>query len=136
MFETPGRVVAASSSAMSVSRVIPGRHSASGLSRTIVSVMFSGAGSVEVSAREIFATTMSTSGTRWIAAFCVLVIWSACASEIAGSVTGMNMRSPSFSGGMNSFPIRGTSEMAPAKTRTAPISVRTRWRSAQPRTGR
>ena len=38
---------------------------------------------------------------------------------MAGSVTGMNIRSPSFRGGMNSLPIRGTSDTAPAKTRTA-----------------
>ncbi len=136
MFDTPGRVVAASSSAMSCSRVIPGRHWASGLSRTIVSVMLTGAGSVEVSARATLATTMSTSGTAWIAAFCFLVISTACASEIAGSVTGMNMRSPSLSGGMNSVPIRGTSARAPAKTRPAAPRVRSRCRSAQPRTGR
>ena len=40
-------------------------------------------------------------------------------SEIAGSVIGMNIRSPSLSGGMNSLPIRGTSATAPANTSTA-----------------
>ena len=60
----------------------------------------------------------------------------ACGSEIAGSVTGMNIRSPSFSGGMNSLPIRGTRATAPAMTRTAAASVSTRCRSAQPSTGR
>src|SRR5207245_1272876 len=107
-FDTPGSVVARSNSPISVARVIPGRHSASGFRLTIVSVMLTGAGSVEVSARAIFATTAATSGTRWMAAFCVLVIAIAWGSEMAGSVTGMNIRSPSFRGGMNSDPIRGT----------------------------
>ena len=136
MFDTPGKVVAASSSPMSRSRVIPGRHSDGGLRFTTVSVMLTGAGSVEVSAREIFATTEATSGRVWIAAFCFLVIASACVSETAGSVIGMNIRSPSFSGGMNSLPIRGTSASAPAMTRTAAAIVRSRWRSAQPSIGR
>src|SRR6266511_4005084 len=74
MFDTPGKVVAASSSPMSCSRVIPGRHSDGGLRFTTVSVMLTGAGSVEVSAREIFATTEATSGTAWMAAFCFFVI--------------------------------------------------------------
>src|SRR5438105_9069886 len=90
MFETPGIVVAWSSSPISFSRVMPGRHWDSGLRLTIVSVMFTGAGSVEVSARAIFATTDATSGAVWMAAFCFLVISIAWDREIAGSVTGMN----------------------------------------------
>ncbi len=136
MFETPGSVAAMSSSAMIFSRVMPGRHWLSGLRLTIVSVMLSGAGSVEVSARETFATTSATSGSRAIAAFCIRVISIAWGSEIAGSVIGMNIRSPSLSGGMNSLPIRGTSAIAPASTTTAAPSVRTRCRSAQPSNGR
>ena len=85
MFDTPGSVVAASISPMSFSRVIPGRHSASGLRFTIVSVILTGAGSVEVSAREIFATTDATSGNFWIASFCFFTIAMACGSEIDGS---------------------------------------------------
>jgi hypothetical protein len=126
MFDTPGSAVAWSSSAMSFSRVMPGRHWDSGLRLMTASVMLSGAGSVEVSARAILATTPATSGTFPIAAFCRLAISTACDSPMAGSVTGMNMRSPSLSGGMNSRPIRGTRATAPANTRTAAARVSTR----------
>ena len=136
MFDTPGSVVAWSSSPMSFSRVMPGRHSRSGFRLTTVSVMFTGAGSVEVSARAIFATTDATSGDLRIASFCLRAMSTACASPIDGSVTGMNMRSPSLSGGMNSLPIRGTNAIAPATTRTATASVATRCRRAKSSTGR
>src|SRR5262245_65454386 len=75
--------------------------------------MFTGAGSVEVSDRAILATTVATSGNFWISAFCFLMISIACGSEIDGSVTGMNIRSPSFSGGMNSVQIRGARASEP-----------------------
>ena len=136
MFATPGMVTAVSSSPMSCSRVIPGRHADGGLRLTTVSVIFSGAGSVEVSARAIFATTEATSGNCWIAAFCFLAMSMAWGSEMAGSVTGINIRSPSLRGGMNSRPMRGTSETAPANTRAAAPSVRTRCRRVQRRSGR
>ena len=136
MFETPGSVVAVSISPISFSRVIPGRHADSGLRLTIVSVMFTGAGSVDVSARAILATTEATSGNFSIAAFCFLTMSIAWGSEIDGSVTGMNIKSPSFSGGMNSFPIRGTSASAPATVTTAMPSVITRCRRAKSSTGR
>ena len=48
-----------------------------------------------------------------MAAFCFLVMAMACDNEMAGSVTGINIRSPSFRGGINSLPIRGTSEKGP-----------------------
>ena len=115
---------------------MPGRHADSGLSSTTVSVMLSGAGSVDVSARAILATTAATSGTVWMARFCFRAISMAWGSETAGSLMGMNIRSPSLSGGMNSRPIRGTSDTAPASTSAAAASVRTRWRRAQPSTGR
>ena len=89
----------------------------------MVSVMFSGAGSVEVSARAIFATTEATSGNCWMAAFCFLVISMACGSEIAGSVTGMNIRSPSLRGGMNSRPMRGHQRDRPRKHQQRPRSA-------------
>ena len=120
---TPGRLTAASSAPMSVSRVIPGRHADSGFRCMTVSVMFSGAGSVDVSARAIFATTEATSGNCPMMAFCFFVIAMACAREMAGSVTGINIKSPSLSGGMNSRPIRGRSDTAPANTRTAAVIV-------------
>ena len=136
MLATPGKVAAASSSPMSASRVMPGRHCSRGLRATTVSVMLRGAGSVDVSARAILATTMATSGTFWIASFCSRVMASAWGSEMAGSAMGMNIRSPSSSGGMNSRPKRGTRARAPARTRPAAPRVRTRWRSAQPSSGR
>ena len=71
-----------------------------------------------------------------MASFCFLVTAMACGSEIAGSETGMNIRSPSLSGGMNSLPMRGISATAPATTSTAMPSVNARWRSAQPSIGR
>jgi hypothetical protein len=46
----------------SFSIVIPGRHADNGLSMTVVSIMETGAGSVAVSARPSFPTTLSTSG--------------------------------------------------------------------------
>jgi hypothetical protein len=96
------------------------------LSVTIVSVMLTGAGSVDVSARAILATTSATSGTAAIATFCFLAISTACVKPMAGSVTGMNNRCPSFNGGMNSLPIRGIIATAPANTRTAAAMVSTR----------
>ena len=129
-------MVAASSSPMSRSRVMPDRHCESGFRLTMVSVMLTGAGSVEVSAREILATTPATSGTARIAAFCFFVMSIACGNEMAGSVIGMNMRSPSLSGGMNSLPIRGTRARAPTRTRVAMPSVIRRCRRAQPSVGR
>ena len=56
MVETPGNCTAALISARKRSNVIPGRHCAFGFRCTTVSVMFNGAGSVDVSARATFAT--------------------------------------------------------------------------------
>ena len=83
MFATPGRATAWSSSPISFSRVMPGRHADGGFRFTIVSVMLTGAGSVDVSARAIFATTPATSGNRAIAAFCRFAMSIAWGSPIA-----------------------------------------------------
>jgi hypothetical protein len=106
------------------------------VSDTIVSVMFTGDGSVEVSARPTLATTEATSGNCAMAAFCFLVMSMAWASEMAGSVTGMNIRSPSLRGGINSLPMEGTRRRALTKTSTAPPSVKARCVSAQRSIGR
>ena len=98
--------------------------------------MLSGDGSVEVSARPTFATAYATSGTRISAAFCRFAIAVFCSSEMLGSVTGMNSRSPSLSGGMNSLPMRMPTTTAPARTSIASISVAARCASAHSSDGR
>ena len=67
--DTPGNCAALLISERSRPSVMPGRHASRGLRCTIVSVMLSGAGSVEVSARATLATTYSTSGKAISAAF-------------------------------------------------------------------
>ena len=105
MLVTPGSSAAALISVRRRSSVIPGRHWSRGFRWTIVSVMLSGDGSVDVSARPTFATTYSTSGVRMIVAFCRRAMSVFSSSETLGSVIGMKSRSPSLSGGMNSLPI-------------------------------
>ena len=85
----------------------------------MVSVMLSGDGSVDVSARATLATTDSTSGNARSAAFCRVAIRVFSASEMLGSAIGMNSRSPSLSGGMNSLPIRDASEQRAGERSTA-----------------
>ena len=91
-----------------------GRHCSDGLSRTVVSTIVSGAGSVGVSARPTLPNTLSTSGklfrTRSWTCSCLL----ASSMEMFGNVIGMYRMSPSFSGGMNSCPsflVSATAEM-------------------------
>src|SRR5436305_1306550 len=67
----------------------------------MVSFMFTGAGSVEVSARPALPTAYSTSGKLLRISSSLPMMARASSIEIAGSVTGMYIRSPSFSGGMN-----------------------------------
>ena len=88
--------------------------------------MFRGAGSVEVSARATFATTYSTSGKVDSTAFCFAAIFVFSSSEMLGSAIGMNIRSPSFSGGMNSLPMPRATTSAPAKSNAAAATVRRR----------
>ena len=59
---SPGMRRAASSSRISLSGVIPCRHSLRGLSAIVVSIIDSGAGSVAESARPTFPKTCRTSG--------------------------------------------------------------------------
>ena len=93
----------------------PARHCDRGLRWTTVSVMLSGDGSVEVSARPTLATAYSTSGTRSSAPFCRSAMRVFSSSEMLGSAIGMNSRSPSSSGGMNSLPICVAVKTAPAE---------------------
>ncbi len=70
----------------------------------VVSIIDSGAGSVEVSARPILAKVCWTSGNV------AMILFVCCRSsldlviEIPGSVVGIHRKSPSYSGGMNSPP--------------------------------
>ena len=61
-FVRPGKGIARSSSAISFSVVIPGRHSERGRRVIVVSIIERGAGSVAVSARPTLPKTRSTSG--------------------------------------------------------------------------
>jgi len=60
---SPGTWTAASSSAISLSLVMPRRHSPRGFNWMVVSNISSGAGSVAVSARPALPNTRATSGT-------------------------------------------------------------------------
>ena len=91
-------------SATSFSGVIPLRHSAGGLRLTTVSTISSGAGSVAVSARPVFANTLATSGTSiriWSCCWIVrVIVW----IDAPGRVAGMYSTVSSQRGGMNSLP--------------------------------
>ena len=100
-----------------------------------VSVMFTGAGSMELSARPIFPTTLSTSGSCAMTLSCQRKICPAFVSEMLGSVIGIKSAVSSFKGGMNSEPIVVASNTALTKTTTAAPRVRRRCRSAQFRVG-
>ena len=88
----------------------PARHWSRGFRCTIVSVMLSGDGSVEVSARRLSRRRTRPPETACRAAFCRCAIRVFSSSEMLGSAIGMNIRSPSFSGGMNSLPIRAADD--------------------------
>ena len=70
------------------------------------------------------------------AAFCRCALRVFSSSEMLGSAIGMNIRSPSFSGGMNSLPMRLPATSAPANSRPAHASVAPRCESAHSSTGR
>ena len=132
----PGNFTSASSSALSFSGVMPGRHWSRGFSMMVVSNISIGAGSVAVSARPALPNTRSTSGT-------VLISRSVCCSRARaasvdrpGSVVGMYSRSPSSSSGMNSLPSRDAGHSV-ARTSTVAAAVTPQgWRSASTRNGR
>jgi hypothetical protein len=66
--------------------------------------MLIGAGSRGLSTRPTLPITEATSGKERSTASCCFMISTALVSEIALEVTGMNIRVPSSSGGMNSRP--------------------------------
>ena len=102
---TPGIWSFESSSAIMSFFVIPFRHWFFGLRSTMDSIMLTGAGSVEVSAFPTFPSTCSTSGTDLMIASCSCTTRLTSVIDADGSVTGMNRRLPSSSGGMNSDPM-------------------------------
>ena len=88
-FVMPGRSRAESISSMSLSVVMPGRHSSMGFRFITVSNISKGAGSVAVSALPASPKTLSTSGKLLIILSCVWSISAAFVTETPGSVTGM-----------------------------------------------
>src|SRR5207247_10176234 len=87
--ETPGNCSALSISAVSLSIVIPGRHSVSGLRLMTVSNISVGAGSVAVAARTAFPQTEATSGNDLMILSCVCTSSAALVTDRPGSVVGM-----------------------------------------------
>ena len=107
-------------------------HSARGRSRTVVSAMVSGAGSVAVSARPIFPKTVATAGEPASAESWKRSCNGSSSSGAPGSVLGMKRRSPSSMRGRNSRPSPGSSgrqerSAAPAMARVQPGRPRATW---------
>ena len=68
--------------------------------------------------------------------FCFAAMAVFSSSETLGSAIGMNIRSPSFNGGMNSRPMPRATRSAPAKRSPAMVSVAARCVRAASSTGR
>ena len=68
---------------------MPARHAVSGRSATVDSIIESGAGSVDVSARPALPNTRSTSGKVRRILSCVSIRRCASAMEMPGSVVGL-----------------------------------------------
>ena len=88
-FETPGNCSALSISSMSLSTVMPFRHSSSGFRLMTVSNISVGAGSVAVPARPALPHTLSTSGNDLMILFWVCSSSAALVMERPGSVVGI-----------------------------------------------
>ena len=88
-FETPGNCSALSISAISLSTVMPGRHSLSGFRLITVSNISVGAGSVAVEARPALPHTEATSGNDLMILFWVCSSSAALVTERPGSVVGI-----------------------------------------------
>lgn len=86
---TPGICTAWSISAISLSMVMPGRHSSSGLRLMTVSAISSGAGSVALLARPALPKTDSTSGKVFRIRSWVCSNSAALVTEMLGRVDGM-----------------------------------------------
>ena len=87
--DTPGNCSALSISAISLSIVMPGRHSLSGLRLITVSNISVGAGSVAVVARPALPHTDATSGNVLMILFWVCSSSAALVTDRPGSVVGM-----------------------------------------------
>jgi hypothetical protein len=87
--ETPGNCSALSISAISLSTVMPGRHSFPGLRLITVSNISVGAGSVAVAARPALPQTEATSGNDLMILFWVCTSSEALVTDRPGSVVGM-----------------------------------------------
>ena len=105
MFVTPGICNLVSSRARMASLVSPLGHCSFGLKVMVVSHMFTGAGSVEVSARPTLPTTMATAGSAAMMPSCWRRSVVASVREMRGSVMGMKSAVSSSRGGMNSEPM-------------------------------
>ena len=123
---TPGNCSTASISAMSLSVVMPARHSLSGFRLTTVSNISKGAGSVAVAARPALPKTEETSGKDLMILFCVCTSSPALVTDRPGKVVGMYNSVPSFSVGMNSEPIRISGQADSANIPPAMRMVSTR----------
>src|SRR5262245_47963247 len=87
--ETPVNCKALSNSAVSLSIVMPGRHSASGFRLITVSNISVGAGSVAVAARPALPHTEATSGNDLMILSWVWTSSAALVTERPGKVVGM-----------------------------------------------
>ncbi len=87
--ETPGNCSDLSISAISLSTVMPGRHSLSGFRLITVSTISVGAGSVAVEARPALPQTDATSGKDLMILSWVCSSSAALVTEMPGSVTGI-----------------------------------------------
>ncbi len=121
--EMPGNCSALSSSAISLSVVMPGRHSDSGFRLITVSNISIGAGSVAVLARPALPYTELTSGKLLMILSCVCSTSAALVIDMPGSDVGMYSSVPSFSVGMNSVPRRDAGTADTASTATASAMV-------------
>src|SRR6516162_866638 len=88
-FDTPGNCNDLSISAISLSTVMPGRHSLSGLRLITVSNISTGAGSVAVDARPAFPQTEATSGKDLMILSWVCTSSAALVTDRPGNVVGM-----------------------------------------------
>ncbi len=89
LFDTPGNCSALSISAISLSVVMPGRHSDSGFRLITVSNISSGAGSVALPARPALPMTDSTSGKLLMMRSCSCTSSAALVTDMPGSEVGM-----------------------------------------------
>ena len=133
---TPGNFSAASISAMSLSVVMPSRHSSSGLRLMTVSNISSGAGSVAVRARPALPNTDSTSGKPLMIRSCCCSSSDALVTDMPGSDAGMYSSVPSLSVGMNSLPRRDAGHRLANRATSANMTVAMRCRRTTLITGR